>query len=64
MSKMENKPSVKESMRVLFTERKHLLYMAFLTGFFIGVMVASNKECKENQLKESCHCCEQCEQNK
>lgn len=60
MSKIDNKPSAKESIRILLTQRKHLLYMAFLTGFFIGMMVAVKEQCKQNELKkESCHCCEQ-----
>ena len=64
MSKTDNKPSAKESIHILLTQRKHILYMTFLTGFFIGMMLAADKQCKQNQLKESCHCCEQCEQNK
>lgn len=60
MSKIDNKPSAKESIRILLTQRKHLLYMTFLTGFFIGMMVAADKQCKQNELKkEQCHCCEQ-----
>ena len=60
MSKTDNKPSAKESIRILLTQRKHILYMTFLTGFFIGMMLAADKQCKQNQLKKEhescCHC--------
>ena len=64
MSKMENKPSAKESIRILLTERKHLLYMIFLTGFFIGMMVAVKQQCKQNELKKEQESCCHCEQSK
>ena len=64
MSKIDNKPSAKESIRILLTERKHLLYMIFLTGFFIGMMVAADKQCKQNELKKEQEPCCHCKQSK
>ena len=63
MSKIDNKPSAKESIRILLTERKHLLYMTFLAGFFIGMMLAADKQCKQELKKEQEPCCH-CEQSK
>ena len=64
MSKIDNKPSAKESTLILLTERKHLLYMTFLTGFFIGMMVAVKQQCKQNELKKEQEPCCHCEQSK